>query len=139
MSLKARLYPALPRDFKGYRATALCARALHIICAGTIMGSFVLPTSTAAPIYFWYLASLSGAILIALDLYRTFDELAMIHTQISLLKWGTVIALFHFSVQSAWPWLLIAFISTIMSHAPRSLRHYALTRGHAIYFPPKNN
>jgi hypothetical protein len=126
MDLRSLFLPEPRRRLPHARAWNVGSRTVHLAATGTLLGGHVfgVPADTLLP---WLWAALaSGALLLALELYTSFDWLTQGGGLTLLLKLALLCA-----IPFAWPVrVLILFgvvaIAGIGSHMPGKYRHYSV-------------
>jgi len=128
--LSSVLFPPEPRTFSGQRLFKVLARAVHVLCAGTYVGAYILQAapSQRGP---WFLAALvSGAIVLALHLYETAAFLCQVRGLVVVAKVAALAALPLVEPFGAWLLAAIVLVSVVSSHASSGIRHHqVLGRG----------
>ncbi|PIU17865.1 MAG: hypothetical protein COT18_11795 [Elusimicrobia bacterium CG08_land_8_20_14_0_20_59_10] len=128
-NLKDILFPAGKRHWKGSRAARIALRTAHLLGVSLLFGGhwFGLPKAELAP---WlYLAAVSGAGLIALELYSGFDWLLQLAGGLVLLKLAVLLFIPAFWEERVALLVLAMVIGSAGSHMPGTLRHF-------YYIPP---
>ena len=124
--LSELLLPKRPREFPGQRYIKICLRALHVLCAGTLVGAFTFAVEGSAR-QNWFLATLlSGAALLSFDLIETSAFLLQLRGLIILVKIGLLLALPAFGAHGYAVLMSLLLLSVITSHAPSKLRYFML-------------
>lgn len=122
--LTSVLYPSEPRTYSGQRMVKAVARAIHVLCAGTFVGAYILESDPAQRSSWLFAAVISGAIILALDLYETSAFLFQVRGLVVAAKVAALTALPH--VEPFGDWLLgaIVILSVASSHASSEVRHH---------------
>ncbi len=69
--LSALVFPDPPRSFRGRRATKVSVRAVHVLCAGVLVGSYLLHADEETR-RTWLTATIAtGMALLLLDLHES--------------------------------------------------------------------
>ena len=125
---KEILFPPEKRQLRGGRAARIALRTVHLLCLSALFGGhlFGIPRAELAVWLHWTV--FSGAGLIALELYGSFDWLLQVAGALVLVKllilgltplfWEQRIALLT----------IVMVIGSVGSHMPSALRH--------LRFPP---
>jgi hypothetical protein len=129
MSLARALLPDPPRRLPYARAWNVGARTIHLAAIGVLMGGHVFGIAAARLTPWLWLAIATGAVLIAVELYSTFDWLTQGAGLFVLAKLLVLLA-----VPLFWSWrvpLLFAVIALagVGSHMPGRFRHYSFLHG----------
>ena len=122
-NLKGLLFPPEKRQWRGSRAARITLRTVHLLSFSVLFGGhiFGLPKAELAAWLYWTI--FSGAGLIALELWGSFDWALQLAGGLTLAKlavlgltlafWGHRIALLT----------LVMIIGSVGSHMPAALRH----------------
>ena len=120
------LFPARPRDFAGRRGLKIVLRAVHLCCAGILVGAVFFDAAPAAFAQWLLTTVVTGLVLLALDLHESAAMLFQVRGAIVVVKLAAAAVL-------PWlgPWQLpvlvaLMFVACISSHAPASVRYYLL-------------
>jgi len=126
MSLVRVLLPHPPRRLPHARAWNVASRTIHLAAVSVLVGGHVFdaPPERLEP-WLW-LAVASGAVLIAIEVYGTFDWLAQGSGLFVLAKLALLL-----TIPFAWSWrvpILFAAVALagVGSHMPGRYRHYSL-------------
>ena len=120
------LFPEEPRPLPGRRVLKILFRAVHVLFAGILAGSYVFDVEAAqrAP---WFSGTVaSGLLILLLDLHESGAFLLQVRGMVVM---GKLLVLFLL------PWLtgweaevlgLLVLISVLSSHAPSSFRYFVV-------------
>ena len=117
------LFPDEPRDFRGRRALKIFLRAVHVLCAGVLLGAYVFDAGAGH----WLWAAIgTGTMILLLDLHETAAFVLQVRGLIVVTKIALVAALPLFRGSEAWLLGLILVGSVMSSHAPARFRHHQI-------------
>ena len=120
------LFPDPPRSFKGRRAAKISARAVHVLCAGVMVGSYLLHADEALQ-YAWLAATVvTGFGLLLIDLHESAAFLLQVRGMIVFGKLGVVALLPALGSVSGYVLAAVLLLSVVMSHAPSSVRYFVV-------------
>jgi hypothetical protein len=125
------LFPDPPRSFRARRTAKISARAVHVLCAGVMVGSYLLSADDAAR-RAWLAATVAtGFALLLIDLHESAAFLLQIRGMVILGKLGLVAALPALGSASGYVLAAVLLLSVVMSHAPSRVRYFVVFgRGH---------
>jgi len=124
--LVALLFPDPPRAFPGRRGLKIVLRAVHVLCAGILVGAYLFAVDSAVRTD-WLVGTLAtGTLLLLLDLHETAAFLLQVRGVVLVGKLSALAALPWCG--DAKPWVLggIVLVSVVSSHAPGYVRHRVL-------------
>lgn len=126
MSLRRLLFPDPRRHLPGSRWLNITARTVHLTATGILLGAhyFDIPASSVSP--FLWAAILSGAAMIAIEMYPTAH---WAHQLCALFVYAklALLCLVPFVWDQRLPILLaVVALAGVGSHAPRRFRHYSV-------------
>jgi hypothetical protein len=126
MDLRALLLPDPRRRLPHARAWNVGARTVHLGATGVLVGGHVfgVPADTLLP---WlYAAMASGAVMLAVELYSSFDWLTELGGLAVALKLALLLVIpFAWSARVPLLFVVVA-VAGIGSHMPGRYRHYSL-------------
>ncbi len=120
------LFPDPPREFRGRRELKIALRAVHVLCAGTLLGAYVFGVGSdrSEP---WLLATVAtGLSIVALDLHESAGFLFQVRGVVVLLKIGALVALPWLAGYEAWVLGAVVLVSVLSSHASSRIRYRVL-------------
>jgi len=132
MDLRSLLLPEPRRRFPHARVWNVGARTVHLAATGTLLGGHVFGVPAATLLPWLWMAIASGGVMLALELYTSFDWL----TQVGGLAVGGKLLLLC-AILFAWdarvPILFgVVAVAGIGSHMPGKYRHYSVLYGRSI-------
>ncbi len=115
----------------GYRpywvlSLSIVIRAVHQVGAAVFLAAYLLDAIPGPPEVYVYIAFISGGLLLATECMRhrqIFRELSGAITMVKLLLLG---AAYHGFLPAQGTILLVFFIASVGSHAPKKVRHRLL-------------
>ena len=119
------LFPSEPREFPGRRGLKIALRAVHVLSAGLLVGSYAFEAVDAQTT--WLLATAcTGLLILLVDLHETAVFLLQVRGLVVLLKL-TALALLPLCV-GVEAWLLggVVVLSVLSSHAPSKVRYWVV-------------
>jgi len=132
MPLARLIFPETPRRLPGHRAIKVVLRALHTLCAGVLVGAYLLDGSAADRSWWLWAAVLTGCAMLLLDLVESGAFLLQVRGAVLLLKVMLVLGLGYYG-ESAGQVLAGLFVLAVSSsHAPSKLRYFVLVGGDRI-------
>jgi hypothetical protein len=108
------------------RWTKICMRTLHLLAVAGVGGGVLFGIERELWINYWWLAMISGALMMCIDIVSNPVWLVQIRGLTIFLK------LFLLALLGSWPAFdglllaIIIIISGIISHAPGNLRYYSV-------------
>jgi hypothetical protein len=125
MDLRSAFLPE-PRRRPHARAWNVGARSLHLAATGTLLGGHVFGVA-AEPLLPWlFVAIASGAVMLGVELYTSFDWLTQVGGLAVVLKLAVLCAI-PFAWSARVPLLfVVVLIAGVGSHMPGKFRHYSL-------------
>jgi hypothetical protein len=126
MDLRSAFLPEPRRRLPHARAWNVGARSVHLAATGTLLGGHVFGVA-AGPLLPWlWVAIASGAVMVAVELYSSFDWLTQLGGLAVVLKLAVLCAI-PFAWSARVPLLFaVVLIAGVGSHMPGKLRHYSL-------------
>jgi hypothetical protein len=126
MPLARVLLPEPPRSLAHARALNVTSRTIHLAAISVLVGGHVFAAPVARLEPWLWVAIASGAALIAIEVYPTFDWLAQGSGLFVLAKLA-LLAIVPF----AWSWRVpilfgVVALAGVGSHMPGRYRHYSL-------------
>ena len=120
------LFPDPPREFKARRAVKISARAVHVLCAGVMVGAYLLPADGASQ-NTWFAATVAtGLVLLFLDLHESGAFLLQVRGMVVIGKLGVVAALPVLGAAAGYVLAAVLMLSVVMSHAPSRVRYFVV-------------
>ena len=121
--MRELLFPDEPRNFPGRRELKILLRAVHVLCAGVLVGAYLFDTSQMT----WLWATVAtGSALLLLDLHESASFLLQVRGTVLAGKLALLAALPHFGAYKAYALAFLVIVSVVSSHAPGSFRHRML-------------
>ncbi len=130
--LKGILFPPQKRQWRAGRAARIALRTIHLVCFSALFGGHLFGIPPAELAVWLHLTVFSGAGLMALELYGSFDwllHLAGVLVLVKLIILGLIPLLWKQRVALL---TIAVVISSVGSHMPSALRHLRL-------FPARRN
>ncbi len=124
--LSKLLFPSTPRDFPARREVKIGLRAVHVLCAGIFVGSYVLEVANEARGPWLWGTLATGLALLLLDLHESFAIFLQVRGLIVLSKLLLLATLPYWHPWQAWVLCLIVLVSVVSSHAPSRIRYFML-------------
>jgi hypothetical protein len=126
MSLARVLLPDPPRRLPYARAWNVGARTVHLAAVGILLGGHVFGVEPERLLPWLWLAIASGGVLVAVELYSTFDWLTQGAGLFVIAKLAVLLA-----VPALWSWrvpllFLVVGLAGVGSHMPGRYRHYSI-------------
>jgi hypothetical protein len=126
MDLRSFFLPEPRRRLPYARAWNVGARTLHLGATGTLLGGHVFGVPADALLPWLWVAMASGAVMLAVELYSSFDWLTQIGGLAVVLKLA-VLCVIPFAWSARVPLLfIVVLIAGVGSHMPGKYRHYSL-------------
>jgi hypothetical protein len=119
------LFPVPRRTLPGARWWNIAARSVHLAATGVLLGGHFFGAPAAQLLPFLWLAALTGAVLIGLEVYPSAHWLHQICASAVAMKLGLLCV-----IPFAWDYrvpilFMVVGIASAGSHAPRKIRHYS--------------
>ncbi len=121
-ALRALLWPAQPRQFRGQRWLNITLRSLHLVGVAGAGGGFLYPVSPEHWLPFWYLTLFSGGALVLLYLWSSALWLCQLKGLVILLKLALLAAALWLPAWRGPLLLAVVVLSALIAHAPGKLR-----------------
>ena len=124
--LASLLFPEEPRSLPGRRGLKILFRAVHILFAGVLAGSYVFEVEAAqrAP---WFSGTIaSGVLILLLDLHESGVFLLQVRGLVVIGKILVLLLLPWFAGWEAEVVGLLVLISVLSSHAPSRIRYFVV-------------
>jgi hypothetical protein len=126
MDLRSAFLPEPRRRLPFARAWNVGARSVHLAATGTLLGGHVFGVGADALLPWLWVAIASGAVMLAVELYTSFDWLAQVGGLAVVLKLAVLCA-----IPFAWParvplLFAVVLIAGVGSHMPGKFRHYSV-------------
>ncbi len=132
MPLARLIFPETPRRLPGHRAIKIVLRAVHTLCAGVLVGAYLLDAAAADQSWWLVATVLTGCAMLALDLVESGAFLLQVRGAVLLLKITLVVGLGYYG-EAAGPILAGLFaVAVVSSHAPSKVRYFVLVGGDRI-------
>lgn len=134
-TLRACLFPEVPRHFPWARPVQLVLRSLHIAAMALVVGG--LPFGAGYPQLRWPILAtlLSGVLLFAIDLARDMGILLQGSGVAVLLKLG-LLGMGFLQPSARLPWYLAAtLVASVGSHMPGAWRHFSFVTWKVLRYP----
>ncbi|MHC4852333.1 MAG: hypothetical protein ACYTF5_09960 [Planctomycetota bacterium] len=124
--LGALLFPEEPRPLPGRRGLKILFRAVHVLFAGVLMGSYVFDVEAAQRAHWFSGTVVSGLLILLLDLHETGAFLLQVRGMVVLGKLLVLFPLPWFAGWEAEVLGLLVLISVLSSHAPSGFRYFVV-------------
>ncbi|ESE41800.1 hypothetical protein [Shewanella decolorationis] len=108
------------------RLTKTSFRALHILGIVGAGGGILLSVEKSLWLNYWYLAMISGSILMLWEIIRDWRWLIQLKGVLTLGKLGLLCLFVPLASYKPELFILVLFLSVIVSHGPSGLRHYSI-------------
>jgi len=132
MDLRSLLLPDPRRRLPYGRAWNVGARTIHLAATGTLLGGHVFGVPPDALLPWLWVAIASGAVMLAVELYTSFDWLTQIGGLAVVLKLALLCAIpFAWSARVPILFAVVA-VAGVGSHMSGKYRHYSLLYGRSI-------
>jgi hypothetical protein len=126
MTLRQLLLPEPPRRLPGARAWNVTARTVHLAASGTLLGGHVFGVPADLLVPWLWVAALSGAALLAIEVYGSLDWLLQVGGLAVVVKVALLVAIpFAWDARVTLLFAVVA-IAGVGSHMPGRYRHYSL-------------
>jgi len=130
--LIALLIPEEPREFPARRWVKIILRATHVPAAGVLCGTYLLGVGDAARMPWLLGATISGLLILLLDLHESGAFLLQVRGLVVLTKIGILAALPYLGAYAGWVLAGVVVVSVISSHAPSKVRYFVVLGGSGI-------
>ena len=123
--LRRFLFPSPPRSFAGQRAVKILLRSLHVLAVAGLFGVVFAGVGNARAGSL-HLALLSGAAILALDLFESAAFLLQVRGLVVLGKLAALALLYRPGIEDGLAAAILAVLivfSVISSHAPSKFRY----------------
>jgi hypothetical protein len=132
MGLRSLLLPTPRRRLPHGRAWNVGARTVHLAATGAVLGGHVFGVPADVLLPWLWVGIASGAVMLAVELYTSFDWLTQVGGLAVVLKLALLCA-----VPYAWsarvPILFaVVALAGVGSHMPGKYRHYSVLYGRVI-------
>jgi hypothetical protein len=132
MDLRSRLLPEPRRRLRHGRAWNVAARTVHLAATGTLLGGHVFGASPDVLLPWLWAGIASGAAMLALELYTSFDWLAQGGGLAVILKLALLCAI-PFAWFARVPILFaVVAVAGVGAHMPGKYRHYSVVYGRVV-------
>lgn len=132
MDLRALLLPEPRRRLRHARAWNVGARTLHLAATGVLLGGHYFGVESDTLLPWLYAAIASGAAMLAVELYSSFDWLTEVGGLAVVLKLG-LLCVIPFAWGARVPLLFaVVILASVGSHMPGRYRHYSLRYGRVM-------
>lgn len=126
MNLRSLFLPEPRRRLPYARAWNVGARTVHLAATGTLLGGHVFGVAADMLLAWLWVAMASGAVILAVELYTSFDWLAQVGGLAVVLKLALLCV-----IPFAWParvpiLFVVVVIAGVGAHMPGRFRHYSL-------------
>lgn len=108
------------------RLSKTALRALHILGIAGAGGGILLNIDKSLWLNYWYLAMSTGSILILWEIIRDWRWLIQLKGVLTLGKLGLLCLFIPLANYKPELFILVLFLSVIVSHGPSGLRHYSI-------------
>ena len=108
------------------RHVSIFVRAIHQIGAAVFLGSYLLRDVIVVPRLYLLIAMISGVMLLAVEGIRHRQFFRETFGLVTMFKIMIIGLAYHHFLPPAPAILLVFFIASIISHAPKSIRHRLL-------------
>jgi len=130
--LRTLFLPEPRRRLPHARAWNVGARTVHLAATGTLLGGHVFGIQSEALLPWLWVAIASGAVMLAVELYSSFDWLTQIGGLAVVMKLGVLCAI-PFAWSARVPMLfVVVLIAGVGSHMSGKYRHYSLLYGRSM-------
>ncbi len=131
-NLYTLLFPSEPRRLPGGRGWSSAFRTVHLVAAGILLGGHVFGASADQLIGWLWLTIVSGAGLIAQEVYRSFRWVYQLMGVMVEIKLALVVAAGLWWDERVPLLILVAVLGSIGSHLPARYRHFSLLHGRTL-------
>ena len=127
MELKKIIFPARSRDFPGLRWLNITLRSLHLVGMAGMAGTYLYMSTIHALLDFWALTLFSGVAMVAFSIWSDGRWLLQLRGVVILFKLVLLAALpwlnSHIDDGAAWGFVTIILLSSVIAHAPATVRY----------------
>jgi hypothetical protein len=132
MDLRSLLLPNPRRRLPHGRAWNVGARTVHLAATGTLLGGHVFGVPADALLPWLWVGIASGVVMLAVELYTSFDWLTQGGGLAVVLKLALLCAVpFAWSARVPILFAVVA-VAGVGSHMPGRYRHYSVLHGRVI-------
>jgi hypothetical protein len=132
MHLRSIFLPEPRRRLPHARAWNVGARTVHLAATGTLLGGHVFGAAPDTLVPWLYVAIASGAVMLGVELYTSFDWLTQVGGLAVVLKL-TLLCVIPFVWSARVPILFaVVVIAGVASHMSGKYRHYSLLYGRSM-------
>jgi hypothetical protein len=124
--MSSLFFPEEPRHFPGQRGLKVSARALHVLCAGTWVGGWLLGVEPGVRDTWLWSALATGVWMLALDLYESGAFLLQVRGAVLLIKLVALACLPAFGDYAPSVLAALVVLAVLSSHAPSGVRYRLL-------------
>ncbi len=121
------IFPSQPRDFPGLRWLNITLRSVHLVGMAGMAGGYLYQGSTVTLLPFWELTFYSGLVMVGLAIWANGRWLLQLRGWVILFKllllWVLPWLDGVMSNGSAWGFVLIILLSSLIAHAPGKVRY----------------
>ncbi len=121
--LRSLLLPAEPRSLPGRRGIKIVLRAVHVLCAGILTGSYVLDANPDLRTAWLAYTIATGSAILLLDLHETAAFLLQVRGLFVVAKIAALWCLPWFGGSQGWVLAGLIVLSVVFSHAPSGVRY----------------
>ena len=119
-------FPDPPRSFPGRRAAKISARAVHVLCAGVLVGSYLLHADEVLRHRWLTTTVATGFVLLLIDLHESAAFLLQVRGMLVLGKLGIVAMLPALGTAAGYLLAVVLLVSVVLSHAPSRVRYFVV-------------
>ena len=134
-TLRALLFPEMPRHFPWARPVQLLLRSLHIAAMALVVGGLPFGATYQALRVSILITVASGMLLLAIDLAK--DPACLTQgSGVAVLLKLVLLGMGALQPAARLPWYLAAtFVASIGAHMPGSWRHFSFLTGQVLRYP----
>ena len=132
MSLARLIFPETPRRMPGHRGIKISLRAVHTLCAGVLVGAYLLDAAAADRAWWLWAAVGTGCAMLLLDLVESGAFLLQVRGAVLLTKVMLVLGIGYYGEHAGAVLAGLFVLAVISSHAPSKLRYFVLVGGDRI-------
>ena len=126
------LFPDPPRSFPGRRATKISVRAVHVLCAGVLVGSYLLHADEEIRRQWLSATIATGMALLLLDLHESGAFLLQVRGVFVASKIAVLTVLSGFGSFAGFVLAALLILSVVLSHAPSRVRYFVVLGGRQV-------
>lgn len=132
MGFKQYLFPVRARSLPGKRYFSLALRGLHLVGVGGMGGLFLygLPAADWRP--YALLTLLSGALMVALEIWSDGVWVCQLRGQAVLIKLLLLVVALIWPLSATPCFIVVVLLSAFFAHAPGKIRYYSLWHGEVV-------